>query len=126
MYPESRPITSIKNKRLCEAAVSLIRSTTSITVLHAVSKPSVISVPNKSLSIVPGIPMYGTEYSLLKTDAPLKDPLPPIIISHSKPSFLISSNACFLPLLVRNISLLADLKIVPPRCKILLTSQLER
>ncbi len=57
--PAPRPITSITNVRTCDVAVSRIRSIDSKTVLIAVSKPIVKSVPGMSLSIVPGIPIAG-------------------------------------------------------------------
>ena len=43
--PASRPITSTKNKRSCEVAVSRILSTASRIVFNAVSYPIVVSVP---------------------------------------------------------------------------------
>src|SRR3546814_2512460 len=54
-----------------------------ITELLAVSKPMVKSVPNKSLSMVPGIPMTGKPNSREKTSAPLNVPSPPITMSAS-------------------------------------------
>ena len=44
-------------------------------------------VPKISLSIVPGIPITGKLYSLLKTTPPVKDPSPPIT---TRPSMLLS------------------------------------
>jgi hypothetical protein len=70
--PECRPITSIKNNRLCEEAVSRILSIADAAVFTAVSYPIVKSVPLRSLSIVPGIPTPviadNTILSIPKTD----------------------------------------------------------
>ena len=77
-------------------------------------------VPKISLSIVPGIPITGKLYSLLKTTPPVKDPSPPIT---TKPSMLLSFNclnAFFLPSGVLNSSDLADFSMVPPLLMILL------
>ena len=46
-------------------------------------------VPKISLSIVPGIPITGKLYSLLKTTPPVKDPSPPIT---PRPAMLLSYN----------------------------------
>ena len=86
--PASRPITSMKKMRSCEFAVSRILSTQSIIVLSVVSYPIVLSVPYRSLSIVPGKPMQGKSYSSAKSMAPVSDPLPPITISASIPSLI--------------------------------------
>ncbi len=63
MNPASRPITSTKNSRSCEEAVSRSRSMASIAVLHAVSKPIVRSVPARSLSMVLAMPITGRPHS---------------------------------------------------------------
>ena len=47
-------------------------------VFKAVSYPIVVSVPNKSLSIVPGKPTMGKLYSLAKIRAPVSVPSPPM------------------------------------------------
>ena len=83
--PASRPITSIKKSRSWEEAVSRILSTASIMVFSAVSYPIVVSVPNRSLSMVPGIPTIGKLYSDAKMRAPLSEPSPPITTSASMP-----------------------------------------
>ena len=77
-FPEFLPITSIKNRRLCELAVSLILSTDSTIVSNAVLYPMEKSVPKTSLSIEAGIPITGTLNSSEKTLAPVKEPLPQI------------------------------------------------
>ena len=76
-------MTSTKNNLLWESAVSLILSTASIAVLTDVSNPMVKSVPNRSLSIVPGNPMIGIPCSSYNLIAPAKVPFPPIAISAS-------------------------------------------
>ena len=67
--PARRPITSTINVRTCDVAVSRRRSSASNTVLMAVSKPIVYSVPGISLSIVPGTPTVGKP-SFVKATAP--------------------------------------------------------
>ena len=84
--PASRPITSIKKMRSWELAVSRILSTQSIMVFSVVSYPMVLSVPYKSLSIVPGSPIQGKSYSSANSMAPVREPLPPITIRASIPS----------------------------------------
>ena len=82
----------------------------------------VASVPQRSLSIVPGIPITGILNSCAKTRAPVNVPSPPITISASIPSRLIVSYANWRPSLVGNSAHRADLIIVPPREMIPLTS----
>ncbi|CAM5189434.1 ATP-dependent 6-phosphofructokinase [Lysinibacillus sphaericus] len=60
--PASRPITSTIKEFSWEVAVSRILSIDSTTVLSAVSKPIVYSVPGTSLSIVPGTPTTGKPF----------------------------------------------------------------
>ena len=115
IQPESRPITSIKNKRLCDAAVSLILSIASITVFVAVSYPIVKSEPLRSLSIVPGIQMVGILKRLESLSAPRAVPSPPIGISASIPYSFKLVYAFFVPSSVLNSRHLAVLRMVPPK-----------
>jgi len=62
IHPQSRPITSTTITRWCEAAVVWILSMASDTVCSAVSNPNVISVADKSLSIVLGTPTIFTPF----------------------------------------------------------------
>ena len=55
-YPQSRPITSTMNTRLCALAVSAIRSHASTIVFIAVSTPIDRLVRAMSLSMEAGIP----------------------------------------------------------------------
>ncbi len=83
--PASRPITSTKKMRSWLVAVSRILSTQDVMVLSVVSYPMVLSVPFRSLSMVPGSPMQGTSNSSAKMRAPVSEPLPPITTSASMP-----------------------------------------
>ena len=56
IHPASRPITSTTCTRLCASVVECSRSTASVAIVTAVSKPKQASVPLKSLSIVFGTP----------------------------------------------------------------------
>ncbi len=114
--PASRPITSIKNRRSWDVAVSRILSTHSIMVLRAVSYPIVVSVPKRSLSIVPGRPIIGKLNSLAKIRAPVSDPSPPITTKASIPWRLSVSKASWRPSGVLNSLQRAVFRIVPPRC----------
>ncbi len=71
--------------------------------------------------MVPGIPITGKLYSLLKITPPVKDPSPPITTSPSIFCLIKFWCAFFLPSEVLNSSDLADFKIVPPLLMILLT-----
>ena len=121
MCPTSLPITSTKNNRLWELAVSLILSIASTAVLSAVSYPRVKFVPKISLSIVPGIPIIGKLYSLLKIMPPVKVPSPPISTKASMFFLTKWSYANFLPSFVLNSCDLAVFKNVPPLFMMLLT-----
>ena len=112
--PASRPITSTKKRRSCEVAVSRILSTASRIVFNAVSYPIVVSVPYKSLSIVPGSPIQGTSNSCAKIRAPVNEPSPPITTRASIPSFFILSYASWRPSGVVNSLQRAVFNIVPP------------
>ena len=112
--PASRPITSMKNRRSCEVAVSRILSTHCMMVLRAVSYPIVVSVPYRSLSIVPGRPTIGMLYSVAKMRAPVREPSPPITTRESMPALTILSYAIFRPSSVRNSMQRAVFRIVPP------------
>ena len=120
--PASRPITSTKKIRSCDVAVSRILSTHCVIVFNVVSYPIVLSVPYKSLSIVPGKPIHGMSYSSAKIRAPVREPFPPITISASIASRFNVSNAFFLPAAVSNSLERAVRRIVPPVWMILLTS----
>src|SRR2546425_106236 len=56
IQPASRPMTSTTMMRWCDSAVVWILSTASVAVCRAVSKPKVISVAERSLSMVLGTP----------------------------------------------------------------------
>ena len=74
-------MASITITRLCAVAVARSASTASETTAQAVSKPNVISVPARSLSIVFGTPMTGI--SRAKGLSPAKVPSPPATIRPS-------------------------------------------
>ena len=64
IQPAWRPITSTIITRLCDSAVVCRRSMASVAICTAVSKPKVMSVPARSLSIVFGTPITGRSCSL--------------------------------------------------------------
>ena len=101
---------------------TLVLIVSAVIVLSAVSYPMVASVPQRSLSMVPGIPMMGTLYSCAKSLAPVNVPSPPMAMSASIPSFCMFSYACLRPSGVLNSMQRAVLMIVPPRCTMPLTS----
>ena len=119
--PASRPITSTKNRRSWEVAVSRILSTASRMVFKAVSYPMVVSVPYKSLSIVPGSPIHGTSNSCANIRAPVSEPSPPMMTKASISCFFMFSYACARPSGVVNSLQRAVFRIVPPICMMLLT-----
>ncbi len=63
IQPLSRPITSTTMTRLCDSAVVCSRSIASAAIATAVSKPIVVSVAARSLSIVFGMPTTGSPCS---------------------------------------------------------------
>ena len=63
IQPAWRPITSTIITRLCDSAVVCSRSMASVAICTAVSKPKVMSVPARSLSIVFGTPITGRSCS---------------------------------------------------------------
>ena len=121
MNPASRPMTSTKNRRLWELAVSRILSMHSMTVLQAVSYPMVRSVPKRSLSMVPGMPTTGMPCSSHRRWPPVKVPFPPITTSPSMPCWRICAAASARPSGVRKRSDRADISTVPPISKMFLT-----
>ena len=60
IQPACRPIVSMTMIRRCDSAVVRSRSTASMTMLMAVSKPNVKSVADRSLSMVLGTPTIGS------------------------------------------------------------------
>ena len=80
--------------------------TFSTAVFTAVSKPIEVSLPEMSLSIVPGMPMVLMPY-LASSRAPRKVPSPPMAITPSMPRYLQLFAARCTPSSVRNSSLRA-------------------
>ena len=60
IQPASRPMTSTTWTRLWASVVECRRSTASVAIITAVSKPKQTSVPERSLSMVLGTPMQFT------------------------------------------------------------------
>jgi len=83
-------------------------------VLSAVSTPSAVEVQPMSLSIDPGMPITLKPLSLAKWCAPVSEPLPPMTMSPSAPSFFISCAAFVRPATSRNRALRAEPMMVPP------------
>src|SRR5260370_6196092 len=117
IHPASRPITSHTSTRLCASAVECSRSTASVAIVTAVSKPKQASVPLKSLSIVFGTPTHFTPFAL---SAKLIDCV-------SSPPNAMSASILFLPKTSRHFSnppgifftfVREDRRIVPPFCRI--------
>ena len=80
IQPAWRPITSTIITRLCDSAVVCSRSMASVAICTAVSKPNVMSVPPRSLSIVFGTPMMGRPCSPWSRAAAPSVSSPPIAI----------------------------------------------
>ena len=80
IQPAWRPITSTIITRLCDSAVVCSRSIASVAIWTAVSKPNVMSVPARSLSIVFGTPMTGRPCSPCSRAAAPSVSSPPIAI----------------------------------------------
>ena len=85
IQPAWRPITSTIITRLCDSAVVCRRSIASVAIWTAVSKPNVMSVPARSLSIVLGTPITGSPWSPYRRAAAPSVSSPPIAISPSMP-----------------------------------------
>ena len=81
IQPAWRPITSTIITRLCDSAVVCRRSIASVAICTAVSKPNVMSVPPRSLSIVFGTPSTGRPCSPWSRAAAPSVSSPPIAIS---------------------------------------------
>ena len=115
IQPVWRPITSTTITRWCASAVVCRRSTASVTMLTAVSKPKLKSVPPRSLSMVLGMPTTGYWWSRHMSRAAFKVPSPPTTTR------AFNSYFCQVPLmLARQASSFSGLtrevpRIVPPR-----------
>src|ERR1035437_3682380 len=112
-YPQSRPITSTRNARSCDEAVTFRRSMASSAILRAVSTPIVMSEPGRSLSIVEATPTTGNP-AFASMFAPICEPFPPITTSPATPRALRTPSACSRPSGVLNASHRALPRIVPP------------
>src|SRR3954463_15766982 len=117
IQPALRPITSITITRSWDSAVVWSRSITSVATWTAVWKPTVTSVPARSLSMVLGTPITGMPRSESAAPAP-SVPSPPIATSPSSPWRSIAPRIRSGPSSAR-IGLTPELpRIVPPRCRI--------
>ena len=85
IQPACRPMTSTIITRLCDSAVVCSLSMASIAIWTAVSKPNVMSVPARSLSIVFGTPITGSSWSPFRRAAAPSVSSPPIAIRPSIP-----------------------------------------
>ena len=85
IQPAWRPITSTTITRSWDSAVVCSRSMASVAICTAVSKPKVMSVPARSLSIVFGTPITGRPCSPCRRAAAPSVSSPPIAISPSRP-----------------------------------------
>src|SRR3954447_7348698 len=115
IHPAWRPITSSTSTRLWLSAVVWRRSRASVATCTAVSKPNVISVPPRSLSIVLGTPTTGRPCSPCRRLATPRVSSPPMAISPSTPrrskfARMTSGPSSRLNGLVRD-----ERRIVPPR-----------
>ena len=106
-------MTSTTLQRACDSQVSRRRSTISMVVLTAVSKPMEKSVEVMSLSIVPGRPTQGTPCSVISV-APRNVPSPPIVTMPSMPKRLQLAIASRMPASVLNSGQRSEYRIVPP------------
>src|SRR4051812_42472226 len=115
IQPAWRPMTSSTSTRLWLSAVVWRRSRASVATCTAVSKPNVISVPPRSLSIVLGTPMTGSPCSPCSRLAAPSVSSPPMAIRPSTPrrskvARITSGPSSRLNGLVRE-----ERRIVPPR-----------
>src|SRR5947207_2771506 len=85
IQPALRPIVSITMMRRCDSAVVRSRSTASMTMLIAVSKPKVKSVADRSLSMVLGTPTMGSWYSVYSREATPSVSSPPMATRAVRP-----------------------------------------
>ena len=114
IQPAWRPITSTIITRLWLSAVVCSRSIASVAICTAVSKPNVMSVPPRSLSIVFGTPSTGSPCSLCSSAAAGVSS-PPIAISPSRLSVRMFSAIAAAPSSRPNGFVRDDRRIVPPR-----------
>src|SRR3954470_1136889 len=115
IQPAWRPITSTTITRLCDSAVVCSLSIASHATCSAVSKPKVMSVPPRSLSIVFGTPTSGSPCSECSRDAAPSVSSPPMTIrpsssSSERLSAITTGPSSRLKGLVREVP-----RIVPPR-----------
>src|SRR5438132_4712168 len=114
IQPACRPITSQTITRLCDSAVECSRSMASVAICTAVLKPKVRSVPERSLSMVLGIPTTFTPiwWSLVATPRVSSPPMATTAPTFSAERFrtTISAPPGFLNGFVRLVP-----RIVPPR-----------
>src|SRR3954453_7701572 len=118
IQPAWRPMTSSTSTRLWLSAVVCRRSMASVQTCTAVSKPNVISVPPRSLSIVLGTPMTGSPCSPCSRLAAPTVSSPPMAIRPSTPrrskvARITSGPSSRLNGLVRD-----ERRILPPRGRI--------
>ncbi len=117
IQPASRPITSTTCTRLCASVVECRRSTASVAIVTAVSKPKQASVPFRSLSMVLGTPTQGTPRLISSSEMDCVSSPPRAIRASSFSSCSTlrqrSNPPSIFFTLVRE-----DFRIVPPRCRI--------
>ncbi len=118
IQPAWRPITSTIITRLWLSAVVWSRSIASVAICTAVSKPNVMSVPPRSLSIVFGTPITGRPCSPCSRAAAPSVSSPPIAISPSRLRVRMFSAIRSGPPSCLNGLVRDERRIVPPRGRI--------
>src|SRR5665213_3204547 len=117
IQPASLPITSTTCTRLCASVVECNRSTASVAIVTAVSKPKQTSVPLKSLSMVFGTPTQFTPRLDSSTEIDCVSS-PPMAMSASSLWPSITSRQRSNPPSIFFTLVRDDRRIVPPRCSI--------
>jgi len=118
IQPAWRPMTSTIITRLWLSAVVWSRSIASVAIWTAVSKPNVMSVPPRSLSIVLGTPITGRSCSVCRRAAAPRVSSPPIATSPSRLSVRMFSTISPGPSSRPNGFVREERRIVPPRGRI--------
>ena len=116
IHPALRPITSTTMSRSWLSAVVWSRSIASVATCTAVANPMHASVPDRSLSIVFGMPTTGTPSDDMWAAAPIV-PSPPIVTRASTPRSANVRRTRSTPCSWYG-SAPEDPRIVPPRCRI--------
>ncbi len=117
MCPAWRPMTSQTITRWWDSAVVCSRSMASVAICTAVSKPKVISVALRSLSMVLGTPTTGTPSAASLSATPSVSS-PPMAIRASMPSRSSEARQASTPPSILNGLVRDEPSTVPPRGRV--------